>query len=334
MAQENHVLFGVNTFDYEDLCMKNPMIGFEDTWSYSNDEDNKERNESCFMALESPKVHLDPFSSNKTLDANELEKDNLELIRINNDWIKEIKALLREKRILQQETNKLSSRANELELEIKKIKAKEVVEPCLSCEKLTHVVDSLNNDVSKLQDEAMSFSKFKKSSINIENKVSCQDKEDLEKFESLEKPKIDTKVNENLPCPNSIPRIPQTHVSSPYGIQVPILSVNEMKQFYKPITHSRYDTFKTHKTHSKNKYHSQHSPQKKRGFNRKEKFYPNKRPLRPNNSKPSSQDTPWKIFSEFGLKILCNLLQDPRMYNMEVFYANLNGPIRKWGPRV
>ena len=72
---------------------------------------------------------------------------------------------------------------------------------------------------------------------------------------------------------------------------------------------------------------------KKRGLIGK-KNSTKKRPLRPNNYKPSSQDTPWKIFSEFGLKILCNLLQDPRMYNMEVFYANLNGPIRKWGPRV
>ena len=165
MAQENLKLFGVNTFDYEDLRMKNPKIRFDDTWSYSNDDDNEERNESCLVGLKSSEVYLDPFSSNKTLDANELNKYNLELIEMNNDWIKKIKALLREKRILQQETNKLANRAKELELEVETIKVaktKEVVESCLSCEKLTHEVDSLKSNVSNLQDEALIFSKFKK----------------------------------------------------------------------------------------------------------------------------------------------------------------------------
>ena len=147
----------------------NPKIRFDDTWSCSNDDDNEEMNQSCLMALESPKVHLDTTSSNKTIDAHELNKDNLELIEINNDWIKELKYLLREKRILQKETNKLSSKAKELEHEVKRLKVKRIVEPCLSCEKLTHAVDSLNNDVSKLQDEAMSFSKYK-TNTNLEKK--------------------------------------------------------------------------------------------------------------------------------------------------------------------
>ena len=106
MAQENLMSFGENTSDYKDLCMKSPMMSFEDTWNWSNDKDDEERNESCFMALDSPKVYLDPFSSNNTLNENDLEKTNFELIEINNDWIKEIKDLLREKRILQQETKK------------------------------------------------------------------------------------------------------------------------------------------------------------------------------------------------------------------------------------
>ncbi|GKD57297.1 hypothetical protein Tco_1290684 [Tanacetum coccineum] len=78
---------------------------------------------------------------------------------------REIKALLREKRILQQETHNLANRAKELDLEFdetKGIKTKEVVEPCLSCEKLTHVVDSLKDDVLRLQDEALSYSKLKR----------------------------------------------------------------------------------------------------------------------------------------------------------------------------
>ncbi|GJZ07397.1 hypothetical protein Tco_0541190 [Tanacetum coccineum] len=47
----------------------------------------------------------------------------------------------------------------ELELEFdetKRIKTIEVVEPCLSCEKLTHAVDSLKDDVLRLQDESLS----------------------------------------------------------------------------------------------------------------------------------------------------------------------------------
>ncbi|GJX30833.1 hypothetical protein Tco_0240688 [Tanacetum coccineum] len=76
------------------------------------------------------------------------------------------------KRTLQHETNKLASRAKDLLLEfdeIKGIKTKEVVEPCLSCEKLTHVVDSLKDDVLRLEDEALSFLKFKKSSDTLDH---------------------------------------------------------------------------------------------------------------------------------------------------------------------
>jgi hypothetical protein len=85
---------------------------------------------------------------------------------MNNNWIKEIKALLWEKCILQQETNKLAKRAKELEVEtIKVVKTKEVVESCLSCEKLTDEVDYLENNLPNLQDEALSFSKFKKCNV-------------------------------------------------------------------------------------------------------------------------------------------------------------------------
>ena len=62
MAQENPMSFGENTSDYKDLCMMNPAVSFEDTWSWKNKEDDEERNESCFMDLDSPKVYLDPIS--------------------------------------------------------------------------------------------------------------------------------------------------------------------------------------------------------------------------------------------------------------------------------
>ena len=44
-----------------------------------------------------------------------------------------------------------------------------MVEPFSSCEKLAHEVDSLNDKVYKLQQEALSFSKFKKSSSSLDH---------------------------------------------------------------------------------------------------------------------------------------------------------------------
>ena len=206
----------------------------------------------------------------------------------------------------------------------------------MSCEKLTHEIGSLNNDVSKIQDEAMSFSKFK--TKNIGKETICQDKRGHENLNStnitskwIEKPKVMTKGMKNSTCFYSKPIIPQTHISNFYGIQVPIANNEEMKQFYKPTI---YDTFKPHKAYFKNKYHSKTSTKRKNSFQRRDNSYQNNAYQKTNNSNFSCQDTPWKIFSEFGLKILCNLLQDPRMYNMGMVYANLNGPIRKWGPRA
>ncbi|GJW33395.1 hypothetical protein Tco_0053427 [Tanacetum coccineum] len=63
---------------------------------------------------------------------------------------------------------KLSSEINDLKIEVKKLVNKEVVEPCLKCVELTQEVDSLTSNGSKLQDEALNFSKFKSSSIALE----------------------------------------------------------------------------------------------------------------------------------------------------------------------
>ncbi|GJR51416.1 hypothetical protein Tco_1401937 [Tanacetum coccineum] len=61
----------------------------------------------------------------------------------------------------------------ELELEFdetKGIKNKEVVEPCLSYEKLTHVVDSLKDDVLGLQDDALTPGAF---ALEHDQRKSC-----------------------------------------------------------------------------------------------------------------------------------------------------------------
>ncbi|GKE11587.1 hypothetical protein Tco_1415138, partial [Tanacetum coccineum] len=90
----------------------------------------------------------------------------------------------KEKRSLESKQSRLLNKINDLELEVKELtNNKEVVEPCQKCDVLTQEVDSLNSNVSKLQDEALNFSKFKKSSIALDDMLSrqkfSQDKEGL-----------------------------------------------------------------------------------------------------------------------------------------------------------
>ncbi|GJV04055.1 glyceraldehyde-3-phosphate dehydrogenase GAPCP1, chloroplastic-like protein, partial [Tanacetum coccineum] len=70
----------------------------------------------------------------------------------------------------------------ELQKENEKL-LREVVEPCKRCDVLTKEVDSLKCNVSKLQDEALNFSKFKSSSVVLDDMLSrqelSQDKEGL-----------------------------------------------------------------------------------------------------------------------------------------------------------
>ncbi|GKE66010.1 hypothetical protein Tco_1520171 [Tanacetum coccineum] len=47
-------------------------------------------------------------------------------------------------------------------------------EPCQKCVELTQKVDSLKGNVSKLQDEALNFSKFKESSIALDDMLRLQ----------------------------------------------------------------------------------------------------------------------------------------------------------------
>nr|GEW79775.1 hypothetical protein [Tanacetum cinerariifolium] len=66
-------------------------------------------------------------------------------------------------------------RINDLEFEVKKLeKEKEVDKPSKKYDVLTEKVDSLKCKISKLQDEALSFSKFNKSSIVLDDMLSRQ----------------------------------------------------------------------------------------------------------------------------------------------------------------
>ncbi|GJV17822.1 protein CHUP1, chloroplastic [Tanacetum coccineum] len=124
-------------------------------WSDSEDGDKQLNDATCLMAIDSQE-----------------------------NFTKTFEKLLNEKRSVEKENSKLSSKINDLEIEVKKLENdKEVVEPCKTCDVLTKEVDSLKYNVSKLQDEALNFSKFKSSSIALDDMLShqklSQDKEGL-----------------------------------------------------------------------------------------------------------------------------------------------------------
>ncbi|GJX47126.1 putative reverse transcriptase domain-containing protein [Tanacetum coccineum] len=150
------------------------------TWSDSEDDDEPRNDTTCLMAIDSQEVHLNPFLSNII----NMQKENEELLKFSKDFSETYKKLLQEKRILEKECSKLSSKVNELELEVKKLgNNKKVIEPCKKCIELTQEVYSLKRYVSKLQNESLEFSKFKKSSIDLDDMLShqkfSQDKEGL-----------------------------------------------------------------------------------------------------------------------------------------------------------
>ncbi|GKA68742.1 UBN2 domain-containing protein [Tanacetum coccineum] len=104
--------------------------------------------------------------------------------RLGNESQMNTRLLLNEKRSLESENSKLLSKINDLEFEVKKLaNNKEVVEPCEKCDVLTQEVDSLKCNVSRLQDKALNFSKFKKSSVVLDDMLSrqklSQDKEGI-----------------------------------------------------------------------------------------------------------------------------------------------------------
>ncbi|GKC86225.1 zf-CCHC domain-containing protein [Tanacetum coccineum] len=74
-----------------------------------------------------------------------------------------------------QKKSKILSKVNGLELKVKKLgKPKEVIEPFKKGDALTKEVDSLKCNVSRLQDEALDSSKFKKSNVVLDNMLSRQ----------------------------------------------------------------------------------------------------------------------------------------------------------------
>ncbi|GKA00454.1 zf-CCHC domain-containing protein [Tanacetum coccineum] len=145
----------------------------ERAWSDSEDGDEQPNDTTCLMTIDSQEVVSKLSSSNIDLNIIDLQKENEELLKFNKDFTKTIEKLLKEKRALKNENSKLSNKINDLEIEVKKLASnKEVVEPCKNCDVLTKEVNSLNCNVSKLQVEALNFSKFKSSSIALDDMLS------------------------------------------------------------------------------------------------------------------------------------------------------------------
>nr|GEV23167.1 hypothetical protein [Tanacetum cinerariifolium] len=116
-----------------------------------SDEDVDEKESEAFNLIEN------------TFHIIDLQKENDKLLKFIKDFSKTYEKLLQEKRALEKEHSKHFSKVNELNLEVKKLdKSKEVVNPCKKCDVLTKEIESLECNISKLQNEALKI--FKKSS--------------------------------------------------------------------------------------------------------------------------------------------------------------------------
>ncbi|GKB83739.1 hypothetical protein Tco_0950634 [Tanacetum coccineum] len=197
-------------------------------WSDSEDGDKHQNDAKCLMAIHSQEVVSKQSSSNNDLNIIDLQKENEELLKFNKDFTKTFEKLLKEKRALKDKNSKLSSKINDLQIKVKKISNdKEVVKPYKTCDVLTKEVDSLKGHVSKLQDEALNFSKLKESSIALDDMLSrqklSQDKEGLGFFKndkttsaSRNKPRVFVKESqkENSSKRFVRPVVPQTHFAN------------------------------------------------------------------------------------------------------------------------
>ncbi|GKC34451.1 hypothetical protein Tco_1147475 [Tanacetum coccineum] len=208
-------------------------------WSDSEDGDVAQNDAMCLMAIDSQEVVSKPSSSNNDLNIIDLQKENEELLKFNKDFTKTFEKLLNEKRSLESKNSKLLSKINDLEFEVKELVSdKEVVEPCQKCVELTQEDDSLKCNVSKLQDEALNFSKFKESSIALDDMLSrqklSQDKEGIRSSKnnkttsaSPNKPTVANKetmrieeslnvtFNESLPDPKSSSLVEDDRINEP-----------------------------------------------------------------------------------------------------------------------
>ncbi|GJS93385.1 hypothetical protein Tco_0800353 [Tanacetum coccineum] len=56
----------------------------------SEDDDEPQNDATCLMAIDSQEVHPKPSISSNNLDIHELQKENEELVKSNNDFMKSL----------------------------------------------------------------------------------------------------------------------------------------------------------------------------------------------------------------------------------------------------
>ncbi|GKB07638.1 retrovirus-related pol polyprotein from transposon TNT 1-94 [Tanacetum coccineum] len=98
-------------------------------WSDSEDSNEHQNDATSLMAIYSQEVTSKPYSSNIDLNIIDLQKENKKLLKFNKDFTKTFKKRLKEKHALEDKNLKHSSKSNDLEIEVKKLINKEVVEP-------------------------------------------------------------------------------------------------------------------------------------------------------------------------------------------------------------
>ncbi|GJS11451.1 protein CHUP1, chloroplastic [Tanacetum coccineum] len=220
-------------------------------WNDSKDGNEHQTDPTFLMAIDSKEVVSKPSSSINDLNIIYLQKENEELLKFNKDFTKTFEKLLKEKRALEDKNSKLSSKINDLEIEVKKLVNNEVVKPCQKCVVLTQEVDSLTSNVSKLQNEALNFSKFKSSSIALDDMLSrqklSQDKEGLGSLKidkttsaSPNKPIVFVKqIQKEIASTSFVkPVVSQTHFTNTRGPQAPIRRVQTKHQGHHSGSHS------------------------------------------------------------------------------------------------
>ncbi|GJT89642.1 zf-CCHC domain-containing protein [Tanacetum coccineum] len=167
-------------------------------WCDSEDNDEHQNDVTCLMAIDSQKVVSKPSSSNIDLNFIDLQMENDELLKFNKDFTKTFEKLVKVKRAIENKNSKLLSKINDFEIEVKKLaNDKEVVEPCQKCVELTQEVDSSTSNVSKPQDEALNFSKFKSSVIALDDMLSHQ-KLSQDKEGEMDNPPKDSKTKQKM----------------------------------------------------------------------------------------------------------------------------------------
>ncbi|GKC94603.1 retrovirus-related pol polyprotein from transposon TNT 1-94 [Tanacetum coccineum] len=91
-------------------------------WSDSKDGDEQLNDATCLMAINSQEVVSKPSSSNIDLNIMDLQKENEELLKFNKDFTKTFEKLSKEQ-ALKNENLKISSKINDLEIEVTKLES-------------------------------------------------------------------------------------------------------------------------------------------------------------------------------------------------------------------